>query len=120
MVIDIAAAITAQAAPSATSLDCFKGRPPWKLARVREGEGLPGEVAAHEHSHGALYICPNGWERQGRHFLKGQGANESSVNVPTKSNVSDKLTDRQPGEMTYCITGKNNDPSAKVLSTRSR
>jgi hypothetical protein len=64
-----------------------------KLAKAREGEGLPGEMAAHEHSHGALYICPNRWKRQGCHFLKGPGANEPSAYAP------DRLTHiENPGE----------------------
>jgi hypothetical protein len=63
VVIDIAAAIVTQAAPSAINLDCFKGGPPLR----GEGSGgrleCPDETAAHEHIHGALFIYPNKfWE----------------------------------------------------------
>jgi hypothetical protein len=47
----------------------------------------PGEMAAHEHSHGALYIYPNSWDARDRYFLKSQGANESSTNAQGRTDA---------------------------------
>jgi hypothetical protein len=78
--IAIAAAIDAQAAPSASNLVWVKGTS-FELREVRAADGSPDEMAAHEHSHGALdiYLPEQIGTARRRYFLKSQGAKESSA-----------------------------------------
>jgi hypothetical protein len=88
--IEIAAAITAQAAPSATSL--LQGETSYKywrgLGRAKDcPERRPHMSALME----LLLFTRTDGNARDRYFPEGLGANASTVNAP------DKLTHRKPG-----------------------
>jgi hypothetical protein len=62
---------------------------------MSEGSGgrwiAPDEAAAHEHSHGALYICPNRLEGQEPYFMSARSPGET-ISVATTIGLFASLT----------------------------
>src|ERR1700761_9849562 len=76
----MADAITTQAAPSATNLDCFKGGPPQTCEGSGGADGSPAR-RPHMRILMALVYYPNKLDRRAAISRKSQEANESSINA---------------------------------------